>query len=246
MTIQSKNREKITSSDFDESKWRDLIDKEIKEDDLISYNTIASQPLLVNTKQFLINRGIDPLTELESDNYYELALDDRDLRHILIYLIYNHLNTKRFYELNPSIKELANLLYGIKNQQDFNRILNIMARTKRNIQFLMQQYPAQSTPNILPMYDGDKQSDLQYDGEGDKFEYDEYGQNVKQSQRDMTSFELDTTIKRIQDLEFRQYGYTQPVRNTYDETDDGYINVVQDDEEAEAEEIAKNLEVKEV
>ena len=163
----------------------------------------------------------------------------------MIYLIYNHLNTKRFYELNPSIKELANLLYGIKSQSDFNRLLNIMARTRKQIINLMQQYPKQSTPNILPQFDDTNLNMLENDGADDKYQYDEYGQNITQNLRDMSSFELDTAIKRIQDLEFRQYGYTQPVDVGVDAgtDDDIFVSVVQDEDEAEKEEIAKHEQI---
>ena len=107
---------------------------------------------------------------------------------------------------------------------------------------MMQRYPYQTPPHLVVNYDritdlehSPKRSDDDKTG-GDSYEYDEYGQNVNQSERSMTSFELDSTMKRIQDLEFRQFGYTQPVAKKYGDSDDHlFVNVVQDEEEEEKE-----------
>ena len=76
--------------------WRAETIKEM-DVDFVNHEQIAKQPLVVNMKQFMMNRNYsDPLSELEGDDFFELQLDDRDLKHILLYLIHNHLNTKRY------------------------------------------------------------------------------------------------------------------------------------------------------
>jgi len=215
-------------------------------DEFVHHECVYTQPLTVNLKQFMLNRGYDPLQSLEADNCYELQLDDRDIRHLLLYLIYQHLNTKRFYELHPSIKELAKLMYGIHGQGEFNRLLNVMARTRRNIQIMVQSYPKQSPPHIAATFD--KVQPLEHtkgdDVDADAYVYDEYGQHIAQPLRNMTSFELDTTLKRVQDLEFRQFGYVQPEARAYDaDSDDFFVDIVQNEAQADETEAAKHEQI---
>ena len=93
-----KKQPNVSESDLTE--WRDAAITAM-DADFVAHEQIAKEPLLVNMKRFMNRNAKDALSSLDADHFFELQLDDRDLKHILLVLIHNHLNTKRYTPTHP-------------------------------------------------------------------------------------------------------------------------------------------------
>lgn len=146
---------------------------------------------------------------------YDLILDDRDIKHILIYLLFNQLTISQtstiekrfsFKNLHPSIKELSKL-YNIKSDRDFRLLLMQMARNQYSINSI-EKSPMKSYPSHI-LYNYGKKEENQNESQSRIINTLKI---TKGNRKHMTSYELDRSIKRTMDLEARQQSYS-----TFDE-----------------------------
>ena len=236
----SNNRENISNKSSKLSESNESINSSNLDSDVVNY-TCLSKPL-----EFRFNyRG--PRGRRVSEEC-EIKLDDRDIKHILVYLLKDCLISdetrlkrvfawnrrrrelsqimdlkenpdrlraeeiefrkeyeKKLWEnIHPSVKELARL-YNIKTLQGFRhfawRIADHSSHVTTNI---LRSNIRHSPPNVISNYDNISPILTEKLLNSKNKEYNEYGQNKKQLARDMTSHELNVTMKRIQDLEWQQ------------------------------------------